>query len=60
MIQSFCLNIFPPLQSIPTISGKLSNSRRFTDSQPRSSKAITSQLFIDFAASAPAPPIAQR
>ena len=50
----------PPAQSIPTTSGKSSTTRRLTDSQPRSSNAITSTERTACAASAPAPPSAQR
>ena len=35
----------PPFESIPTISGKSFTNSLFTDSQPKSSKAITSQLY---------------
>ena len=54
------LNILLPYLSIATINGKLSNSSFFIDSQPKSSKAITSHFFICCAARAPAPPIAHR
>ena len=43
-----------------TVSGNSQNSSFLTDSQPSSENAITSQLFMHFDASAPAPPTAQK
>ena len=42
------------------ISGKSAKVRRLMLSQPNSGKAMTSQAVMHFAASAPAPPMAQR
>ena len=55
-----CSKRLPPWQSMAVIKGKSSNHRRLTDSQPRSSKAITSQDLMHLQASAPAPPMAQK
>lgn len=54
------LKMSPPLQSFATTSGNFSNVSRFTDSQPKSSNAITSHSVMHLLASAPAPPIAHR
>ena len=52
--------ISPPKQSLATINGKFSKVNLLTDSQPKSSKAITSQDVIQCDANAPAPPMAHR
>ena len=56
----YTLKIDPPFASIPTKRGNLWKVSRFTDSQPRSSKAITSHSVMCLQASAPAPPIAHK
>lgn len=58
--RTFYLNILFPLVSIPTNKGKFLKVNFFIDSQPKSSKAITSHSVILRLARAPAPPIAQR
>lgn len=56
----YLTKIFPPVQSIATVSGKLLKFNFLTDSHPKSSNAITSHEEMHFEASAPAPPMAQR
>lgn len=56
----YFLKISLPLVSIPTNKGKLLKVNFFIDSQPKSSKAITSHSAILREAKAPAPPMAQR